>query len=199
MEISPIFIGVVGPSGAGKSSLCKRLKKDSKQYEHIKLDNYFKSPRTFPKKFGYPNWELPSNLKFNILLADLKKLKSGRAVNTKTFPKTKGTTSKPLTLLPKKYVLVEGFMLFKNKPVRDFLDKKIYLDIPLEAMLGRRKIRFGSDHVREYDTKVAIPEFLKHGIVQKKYADVVVNASRPQTEVVREVKKIIEDNQLTRR
>ena len=50
MKIQPTFIGIVGPSGAGKSSSCKTLKKESKLYEHIKLDNYFKSPKTFPKK-----------------------------------------------------------------------------------------------------------------------------------------------------
>ncbi|MDP2641791.1 MAG: ATP-binding cassette domain-containing protein [bacterium] len=184
-------IGIVGPSGAGKSSLCKLLKKKSKQFEHVKLDNYFKSPKTFPKKHGFLNWEVPSNLKFNILLSDLKKLKAGKVVKTKTFPKAKGAKPEPLTLYPRKYILVEGFLLYKNKEIRDFLDQKIYLDVPKRIMLARRKIRFGAQHVNDYDTKVAIPEFLKHGVRQKKYADDIVNADRPQTEVMREVKAII--------
>lgn len=191
------FIGIVGPSGAGKSSLCKILKQNSKHYEHIKLDNYFKSPKTFPKKFGFPNWELPSNLKFNILLSDLKKLKSGGTVKTKTFPKRKGDKPKPLTLKPRRYILVEGFMLFKNKRVRDFLDTKIYLDLPTNKIIERRKIRFGQNHLNEYDTKVAIPEFLKYGIIQKKYADYIVNANRPQPEVIKKVHKIVETKKAT--
>ncbi|MCC7160557.1 AAA family ATPase [Candidatus Nomurabacteria bacterium] len=191
MKTTPIFIGIVGPSGAGKSTLCKALKENSKEYEHIKLDNYFKSPKTFPKKFGFPNWELPSNLKFNILLSDLKKLKAGKIVRTKTFPKRKGAKPEPLTLQPKKYVLVEGFMLYKNKEIRNFLNKKIYLDIPKKLMLERRKIRFGENHVNDHDTKVAIPEFLKYGITQKKYADIIINANKPQNEVILEVKKVI--------
>jgi len=186
-----IFIGIVGPSGSGKSSLCKILEKKSKLYEHIKLDNYFKSPKTFPKKFGFLNWELPSNLKFDKLLSDLKKLKVRRIVKTKDFPKRKGDKPKPITFYPRKYILVEGFMLFKNKNIREFLDIKIYLDLPKEMIVKRRKIRFGQDHLNDYDTKVAIPEFLKYGIIQKKYADYVVNANRPQQKVVREVEKII--------
>lgn len=186
-----IFIGIVGPSGAGKSSLCKMLEKRSKLYEHIKLDDYFKSPKTFPKKFGFPNWELPSNLKFDKLLSDLKKLKSGKIVKTKDFPKRKGDKSKPITLYPRKYILIEGFMLFKNKKIRDFLDVKIYLDLPKNMITERRKIRFGQAHLNDYDVKVAIPEFLKYGITQKKYADFVINANRPQQKVMSEVVGVI--------
>lgn len=185
------FIGIVGPSGAGKSSLCKMLKKAGKEYEHIKLDNYFKSPKTFPKKHGFPNWELPSNLKFNQLLSDLKKLKKGLIVKAKSFPKKHGAKAEPLTLRPKKYILVEGFMLYKNKDVRNFLDKKIYLDLSPKGMIERRKIRFRQNHSNEYDIKVAIPEFLKYGVMQKKYADYVVDASRSQAEVARAVKALL--------
>jgi uridine kinase len=186
-----IFIGIVGPSGAGKSSLCKILNKKSKLYEHIKLDNYFKSPKTFPKKFGFPNWELPSNLKFDKLLSDLKKLKTGQVVKTKDFPKRKGEKPKSIILYPKKYILVEGFMLLKNKKIKNFLDIKIYLDLPNDIIIERRKLRFCQDHSNDYDIKVAIPEFLKYGIVQKKYADYVVNANKPQSEVIKEIQKII--------
>ncbi len=192
MKTKSIFVGIVGPSGAGKSSLCKILKKESKLYEHIKLDNYFKSPKTFPKKFGFPNWELPSNLKFGRLFADLNKLKAGKIVKTKDFPKRKGEKRKPITLYPKKYILVEGFMLFKDKEVRNFLDKKIYLELPKEKIIERRKIRFGQDHLNDYDTKVAIPEFLKYGVTQKKFADYIVDANRLQEKVIKEVQNIIE-------
>ncbi len=191
MKNRNIFIGIVGPSGAGKSTVCKILKESGDEYEHIRLDDYFKSPRTFPKKFGFPNWELPSNLKFEKLLSDLKKLADGKIVKTETFSKKKGSKGVPLTLYPKKYILVEGFMLYKNKELRSFLDKKFYFDIPTSLILERRKARFGEDHVSEYDTKIAIPEFLKHGIIQKKYADYVFDARRTQVEIAREIKLLI--------
>lgn len=191
MKMPPVFIGIVGPSGAGKSTLCDMFKKNSKEYEHVKLDNYFKSPKTFPLKFGFPNWELPTNLKFNILISDLNKLKSGKIVKTKTFPKKKGAKPKPLTLHPRKYILVEGFMLYKNKDIRRFLNKKIFLDIPKKIMIERRKIRFGKSHSSDYDLKVAIPEFLKYGISQKKYADIIIDADKSQFEVYKAVRDFI--------
>lgn len=185
------LVGIVGPSGTGKTTLCKKLKILSKNHEHIRLDNYFKNPKTFPIKHGFRNWEKPSNLKFDLLLKHLKTLKNGKEVHTKSFPKKEGGISKPITLKPKKIIFIEGFMLFKNKKVRNILDLKIYLDIRSELMLKRRAIRFGPSHINDYDTKVAIPEFLKYGIIQKKYADLVINISKPQTEVIKQVQKMI--------
>lgn len=82
-------------------------------------------------------------------------------------------------------------MLFKDRQIRNMPDLKIYLDIPETLMLKRRGVRFGKDHVNNYDTKVAIPEFMKYGITQKKYADFIVDASRTQNKVIKEVKEII--------
>lgn len=186
-----LLIGIVGPSGSGKTTLCKKLKLSNKNHEHIRLDNYFKHPRTFPLKHGFRNWEKPSNLKFNVLLEHLKALQSGKIVHTKSFPKKAGAKPEPITLKPKPIILIEGFMLFKNKKVRDVLDLKIYLDIHPELMLKRRAIRFGVAHIDDYDTKVAIPEFLKHGTMQKNYADYVIDATKSQSKVIHEVQKII--------
>ena len=185
------IIGIVGPSGSGKTTLCKKLKAQNKDYEHIRLDNYFKHPRTFPLKGKFRNWEKPSNLKFDLLLKHLKTLKIGKEVHTKSFPKRAGAKSELIILRPKKVILVEGFMLFKNKKVRDILDVKIYLDIHRELMLKRRAIRFGEAHITDYDTKVAIPEFLKYGTGQKKYADYVVDATKSQAEVVKIIRDIV--------
>lgn len=191
MQYKFTFIGIVGPSGAGKTSLAKMLKANSNEIEHIRLDNYFKSPKSFSKKFGFRNWEKPSNLKFEILLRHLKQLAKGKMVKTKSFPKKVGAKSKPITLRPKRYIVVEGFMLYKNKAIRNFLDKRIYLEVPQDTMLKRRAIRFGATHINDYDTKVAIPEFLRYGITQKKFADFVVNATKSQLQVYKQVLEII--------
>lgn len=188
-----LIVGIVGPSGSGKSTLCKSLKENEPdKYEHIKLDNYFKDPESFPMKEGFRNWELPSNLKFDELIRDLEMLKSGQEVHTKTFPKKAGASPEPLTLTPKPIILIEGFMLFKEPKLKEMIDLKIYLEIHPEKMLERRAIRFGADHITDYDTKVAIPEFLEYGIAQKEEADYVVDATREQQEVIEEVRNIIE-------
>ena len=185
------FVGIVEPSGSGKTTLCKKLKLSNKNHEHIRLDNYFKHPRTFLLKYDFRNWGKSSNLKFDVLLEHLKELQDGKEVHTKSFPKKAGAKPESITLKPKPVVLIEGFMLFKDRKVRDILDVKVYLEINPEIMLNRRALRFGAVHITDYDTKVAIPEFLKHGTIQKKYADYVIDATRPQTQVVKEVQKIV--------
>jgi hypothetical protein len=40
---------------------------------------------------------------------------------------------------------------------------------------------------------VAIPEFMRYGITQKKYADNVIDADKPQLEVIKEIKKVINE------
>lgn len=189
--IRTYFVGIAGPSGSGKTALSKKLKASHSNYEHIRLDNYFKHPRTFPLKKGFRNWEKPSNLKFDVLLKHLKALRSGKEVHTKSFPKKAGAKPEPITLKPEPVVIIEGFMLFKNKKIRDMLDIKIYLDIHPELMLKRRVIRFGAAHINDYDTGVAIPEFLKYGIQQKKYADYIIDATQPPSRVIKEIKKIL--------
>ncbi len=191
--MKPLLVGIVGPSGSGKSTLCQFLKQsEPEKYEHIKLDNYFKDPDTFPMKEGFRNWELPTNLKFDELIKDLEILRNGQEVHTKTFPKKAGVSPEPLTLTPKPVILVEGFMLFKEPRLKEILDLKIFLDIPPDKMLERRAIRFGADHISDYDTKVAIPEFLEYGITQKEDADHIVDATKEQPEVIEEVREIIE-------
>src|SRR4051812_17551800 len=81
----PFFIGLAGPSGAGKTELGEAMRKELNMIEHIYLDNYFKSPKTFPLREGFLNWELPQNLKYDMLLMHLKQLKKNKTVRA-TLP-----------------------------------------------------------------------------------------------------------------
>ncbi len=192
--MTSFFVGIAGPSGSGKTTLCRKLKERYADIEHIRLDDYFKSPKSFPKKFGFKNWEVPTNIKSRVLLRHLKQLQAGRIVHTQTFPKRPGERRYPVVLRPKKIVLVEGFLLFTYADIRNFLDLKIFLDIPARMMLKRRAARFGAAHVGEYDTKVAIPEFLRIGTGQKKKADMVVDATQPQARIMKQVVACIKES-----
>lgn len=173
------IIGIAGPSGAGKTTACKILKKKSKNIEHVQLDDYFKSPKSFPKKSGFINWELPSNLKFDLLYNDIRLLKNGQVVKHKT-----------ITLKPKGIIIVEGFLLFTDSRLRKLFDKKIYLDIPTSLILKRRSLKYGK-YVSEYDKKVTLPEFKRHGLIQKNFADYVISGNQIPSAIEKEIKRII--------
>lgn len=189
MKKKPLIVGIVGPSGSGKTTVGTRLKSKFPEYEHIRLDDYLKHPRFFPKKKGYINWELPRNFKFNVLVRHLNSLSKGRTVR---LSKRIGNKTYTHVLKPKKYVLVEGIVLLKNKDLKNCFERKIFLDIPIEMIPKRRKKRNGKFYYPDYDLNVVIPEYLRVGHSQKKSADYVLDGTQSPDKIAEQVKRIIE-------
>lgn len=185
-----MFIGIAGPSGAGKTTVCERLKTSADQFEHIRLDDYLKDPKFFPRKHGFVNWDSVQNIRFEMLLTHLRMLAKGKSVRLYISRKIAGQ-SRVVLLRPKKYIVVEGFMALKRKGLRDLYDLSIFIDIPAELILTRRRKRYGSDYFEEYDKKIVIPEFLHSGMKQKSHSDYIVDGSRPSREVFNNVRAIL--------
>lgn len=193
-----ILVGVAGPSGAGKTTLVSKLREQHSNIEHIHLDNYLKPPHTFPKLGRYINWEAPQNIKFDLLREHLVALKAGKQVETVTFPDyLNNRPERNIILEPKQYVIAEGFLLLSSQEVRDLLDVKIYLDMPLEEVLPRRLQRLGVndseivEYIKEYTNKIVVPQYRQNGISQKEIADYVVNANQPLDQGLKELTEIL--------
>ena len=75
-----ILIGIGGPSTSGKTTICKYLAKRYKTF-YIEGDNYFKNKENIPTKGRWRNWELPKNIKFDLLFENLSDLKNGISTN----------------------------------------------------------------------------------------------------------------------
>jgi uridine kinase len=187
------LVGIAGPPGAGKTTIAKRLKKSGKKFEHIVLDDYFKSPEKFPRKSGFTNWEIPSNLDFGKLYNHLKRLKSGKGVTASYYFFWPTKRKEKIKLEPRRFVIAEGFLTFKDKRIRNILDLKIYLKTSFDIALERRREKFSKLGIEteEYNKKVVLPEYKKWGASQIKYADVVVSGDQPSLKAGKEIKKII--------
>lgn len=189
-----IFIGIAGPSGAGKTTLAHYLAANYKEdFEHIRQDDYLRDPREFPMVGEFKNWEHPSNYSFDILYNHLKQLQQGREVLSRNFVWRDNDMPHEFYLKPKKYILVEGSLIMINEDVASMFDKKIYLDVPTNVMLERRAKRMGENYHADYDLKVTLPEFERHGMIQKMYTQHIVDATRDKNEVAATVKQIIEN------
>ena len=93
-------------------------------------------------------------------------------------------------------IFIDGYYLFFDKGIRDMLDVKIYLNITSRELRKRRTCNeegYEWDK-REYLNKVYFPMYKKYGVIQKKYADFIIDATTPLLKVEKEVNKIIEQN-----
>ena len=118
MGNKPCYIGVCGATRSGKTTLCnniiKYLKSDEKHIIH--LDDYFSLELLY--KYNN-NWEIPEVIEWRYLLEDIENPKYIINYNNN------------------KFVLIEGFLLFKQPLVHKF-NKSIFIYIPKEEAKKRR-------------------------------------------------------------
>jgi uridine kinase len=189
------IIGIAGPSGAGKTTLSHYLASSFKdEFCHVRQDDYLKDPSEFPMKGKFRNWETPSNYMFDVLARHLLNLRQGRSLAHRTFDQD-GSMRLDYEIEPKDCVLLEGSLILTDERIRGMVDLKIYLDIPPDLMVSRRAERartMGWDFdLTEYDREVTIPEFQRHGRIQKFYADYIIDATRTKRQVAGQVKKLV--------
>ena len=189
-----ILIGIAGPSASGKTTICEGLK-EIFDLEIVHLDNYWKSPDKFQNLHGRKNWELPENLNFSQLFDHLNRLKKGKIVDLNEQVYGIHLKNKK-ELKPSRVIIIEGFLLLCDKRIRDLVDYKVYIDIPDKIILKRRLDRKRSkDDDEFYCRNIVIKEYKKYGLPTKKYADLIINGTKPINEITREIaneiKKII--------
>mgnify|MGYP002627448790 CR=1 FL=1 len=140
MGNNPCLIGVCGATRSGKTTLCnniiKYLKSDEKHLIH--LDNYFSLELLYDHK---NNWEIPEVISWEDLIEDIEKPKY------------------IINYMKKKFILVEGFLLFKQ-PLFYKFDKSIFIWISKEEA---KKRRMETKPVpEEYYEDLVWPNFLRN-------------------------------------
>jgi uridine kinase len=171
-RIKPIVVGIAGPSCAGKSTIVEELKRRLPRIRSISLDEFWKDSETFPTitvngTLSFRNWELPQNLDFDRLYDTLKRARKGaRKASRGELPQI---------------ILVEGFLLLYSKRIRELLDLKIYMEVDDETIFERRmeRKRFVFEGMELYYREVAIKEYRRFGRPTMKYADIILDATKP--------------------
>ena len=187
-----LIVGICGPSTSGKTTLCKSLLKryDS---EHIEVDNYLKAKKDLPEEFGFKNWELPENIRFEALIKNLKDLKEGKETKIPVYECGKGI-AKFRIVKPNEFIFIDGYYILHNKEIRELLDVKIYLDLSEEEIM-KRKVKLGEEGCewvgKDYLEKIFLPANKKYAVPQKKYADFVIDGTLSKEEIENKIKKIL--------
>ena len=148
-----IVIGVAADSGCGKSTFMRRLTKVfggasvgplgggfgsaggwetntlvSDKTTVICLDDYHANDRQGRKVSGLTALNVKEQ-NFDLMAAQIKSLKEGKAISKPIYNHVNGTLDTPETVEPTPIVIIEGLHPLADPRVRDLLDFTIYLDI----------------------------------------------------------------------
>ena len=137
-----MIIGFCGGTGAGKSTLVEHvaqfLGKDNTLI--LAQDHYYKHlpEQTFEER-AQINFDHPDALDFNLMVSDLQKLKQGIAVERPVYSFAEHLRmNETVTIMPKKFILVEGILVFAHQQLHALFDYKVYIEANEELRVTRR-------------------------------------------------------------
>ena len=187
------IVAVVGASGSGKSSLVDALVQLSRgACTAINADNYFRDlSHLTPEARESLNFDHPSAVEFDRLIADLQALRAGRTIDGPIYDFSVHNRAKTTQLItPSRWLLVEGVLVMSHPQMRQLCDLVIFVDTPLELCLARRVQRDLTDRerteasVREYWAVNVIPMYLQYIEPWRDQADLVIAGDTPIDENV---------------
>ena len=183
MENPILVIGIAGGTGSGKTTLMKNLiEKFGDVVTVLSHDNYYKrrDDLTYDQRCLI-NYDEPDALETDLMALHLDQLRQGQTIDCPVYDFTQHNRSnETVRIAPKNVIIVEGILIFENKPLRDLMDIKIFVDTDADVRLCRRIKRDVNKRGRslesvltQYQTTVK-PMHEKYVEPSKKYADIVV-------------------------
>lgn len=159
-----MIIGLAGGSASGKTTVLAKLEErfEGKGVSFISSDNYYKEQHLQQRdENGEVNYDLPTALFEDKLVADIAKLRNGEAIEIEEYTfNNPNVTPRLLKYEPTPVVVVEGLFVFHFEALQPLLDYKILIDAPELVRLQRRLQRDGVE--RGYDEKVVKYQWENH-------------------------------------
>lgn len=178
------IIGVAGGTASGKSTLVKKLQEAFKGESVITIchDYYYKAHDELSyEERTQLNYDHPSAFDTDMMIADIKKLKEGIAIDCPVYSFVNhNRTDKTLHINPAQVIIINGILILENQELRDLMDVKVYVDTDADVRLGRRLLRDVQERGRSIESvlsqyfctvKPMHDEFVEPS---KRYADLIV-------------------------
>ena len=183
MDNNILVIGIAGGTGSGKTTLMNRI--IEKYADHVTVlshDNYYRrhDELTYEERCQL-NYDEPAALETDLMAYHLDKLRQGETIDCPVYDFTVHNRSdETIAIVPKKVIIVEGILIFENKPLRDLMDIKIFVDTDADVRLCRRikrdvrkRGRTLESVLEQYQNTVK-PMHEMYVEPSKKFADIVV-------------------------
>ena len=183
MDNNILVIGIAGGTGSGKTTLMKNLIAEFKNDVTIlSHDNYYKrhDELTYEERCQL-NYDEPAALETDLMAYHLDKLRHGEAIDCPVYDFTQHNRSnETIRIEPRKVIIVEGILIFENKPLRDLMDIRIFVDTDADVRLCRRIKRDVNKRGRSLESvlqqyqETVKPMHEMYVEPSKKYANIIV-------------------------
>ncbi|MBR9703670.1 AAA family ATPase [Candidatus Woesearchaeota archaeon] len=183
------IIGLCGPSGSGKTTIAKALAKKIDACV-VGMDNYFHlDPKVSKYNHLGKDLELPENTDWDAMNTLVDDIHKEKPVKVRKISWKKLSVSEK-TIKPKKYVIIEGFLLLHNKKLREKIDLNVYIDISDEVGLQRRLKREGQKNDKWF-REVTFPEYSPRRKIFEKRADLIIDGEEDREKNVQKILELI--------
>lgn len=179
-----MVIGICGGTGSGKTTVANTILEtvDREGVALLQQDHYYKELAHLPvEERARQNFDHPDSIDMELFVHHLHELKCGRAIERPVYDFTIHTRSRhSVRLEPKPVVIVEGILIFDNKPLRDLMDIKIFVDTDVDLRFIRRLRRDLTERARTVESVIhqylntVRPMHLEFVEPSKRYADVII-------------------------
>ncbi len=180
----PLVIGIAGGSGSGKTTVAQEIlnRVGPDRIAFLQHDSYYKDLTGLPPaQRAEVNFDHPNSLETDLLIQHIVSLREGRAVQVPIYNfSTHSRTDQSFSVAPHRVIMVEGILIFVDKPLRDLFDIKIFVDTDADIRFIRRLQRDLSERgrttesvIKQYQATVR-PMHLEFVEPSKRYADVII-------------------------
>ena len=180
-----LIIGIAGGSGSGKTTVFREITRRMQSREDIVVipqDSYYKDQGHLSLEERQAlNFDHPDSIDWDLLVAQLRELKSGKAIDQPVYSYIT-CTRQPETVHvePADIIIVEGILIFTCEPLMEELDIKVFVDADdddrLMRVITRDIVERGKnvEWVIDRYTKTVKPMYLQFIAPSKRYADIIV-------------------------
>ena len=180
-----LIIGIAGGSGSGKTTVVREITRRMQSREDIVVipqDSYYKDQGHLSLEERQAlNFDHPDSIDWDLLVAQLRELKSGKAIDQPVYSYIT-CTRQPETVHvePADIIIVEGILIFTCEPLMEELDIKVFVDADdddrLMRVITRDIVERGKnvEWVIDRYTKTVKPMYLQFIAPSKRYADIIV-------------------------
>ncbi len=182
--MQPLIIGVAGGTGSGKTTVSRTIveRVGRERIAWLQHDAYYRDQSNKPLEArARVNYDHPDSLETELLIAQLKQLRSGKPVQVPIYDFATHTRKQETRCVdPHSIILVEGILILSDTALRELFDVKIFVDTDADLRLIRRLKRDMAERGRTFESVITQymdtvrPMHLEFVEPSKRYADVII-------------------------